>query len=131
LLVSVTNEVASPSYFQQFSDITFMPNGSDKNWIRLRVTANGFFCRHGQWPSEIYVPEDCYRNFEEALFMPETWAKVQAKIRVIPSDLLFVATNKQGGRFTYGERSGTGYELGQDFEEWIGLRPDHPHAYDD
>jgi len=28
-----------------------MPNGDDKNWVRLCAALDGFFGRYGRWPT--------------------------------------------------------------------------------
>ncbi|HEY0793169.1 MAG TPA: hypothetical protein VGD78_19045 [Chthoniobacterales bacterium] len=92
-----------------------MPNGHDKNWVRLCVTINGFRMRYGRWPSRVRMPEGCIADLRDRLFTGPEFEKITAKITLIPDEQSIVAEDDSGASFAYGEqRPGAGACLGVD-----------------
>jgi hypothetical protein len=94
-----------------------MPNGHDKNWIRLCITIDGFRMRHGGWPNRVFMPEVCIADLRDNLFTVRDFAKITAKITLVPDERSIFAEDDSGASFTYGEEcpSAAGW-LGVDTE---------------
>lgn len=94
-----------------------MPNGHDKNWIRLCITIDGFRMRHGHWPNRVCMPEVCIADLQDRLFTARDFAKITAKITLVPEERSIVAEDDSGASFIYGEEcpSAAG---------WLGVDPE-------
>ena len=103
-----------------------MPNGSDKNWRRLAVTAEGFFQRYGHWPDRISVPHGCFEDLHHGQLLPDSWAALQKRMRVLPSDLQFVAEGAPGELYEYCDETNQPFDLAESFESWSRLHADGP-----
>lgn len=98
-----------------------MPNGYGKNWCRLCATIEGFYARHGRWPSRIMVPEWLDQNLDDIL-TPEVYGKVRSKIRIIPGGESIIAKDDFGASYDYSEHSLPDKRI--PVEEWLEVYPD-------
>jgi len=81
-----------------------MPNGHDKNWIRVCVTINGFRARHGHWPTQVRLPARCLANIRDDLFTPEDYACIVAKITFVEDESCMMALDADGRTSKYNRR---------------------------
>ncbi|MEX2282390.1 MAG: hypothetical protein WEE89_07895 [Gemmatimonadota bacterium] len=102
-----------------------MPNGEDKNWVRLCATVDGFKHRYGSWPTEIRLPALCLCDLKEHLFTPADVSRIEAKIRLVVDEDRFRATDAHGNSSDY---------LSEDFPDlahedtaqaWFDVEPRH------
>src|SRR3954469_1296705 len=56
----------------------------DKNWIWLCGTMEAFREEHGRWPTRVHLPPSIFANLQEHLLTPEDFARVTAKVSLIP-----------------------------------------------
>jgi len=70
-----------------------VPNGYDKNWIWLCATMEAFREEHGRWPTRVHLHPRIFANLQEHLLTPEDFARVTAKVSLIPD----------GGGITFAE----------------------------
>jgi len=46
-----------------------MPNGIDRNWIRLCGAIDGFKMRFGFWPTKVFLPQIILDDLEKMFFL--------------------------------------------------------------
>ena len=99
-----------------------MPNGSNKNFVRMCLTINGFHARYGTWPTTVRVPPFVVPELRDHILGPEAFARVELKIRVIPQEGTFVAEDEGGGRFDYdADHDSIPAYPKIDAREWLGV----------
>lgn len=98
-----------------------MPNGHDKNWIRLCAAIDGFRSRYGRWPVRVRMHEMSLRDFD-FLFTREDLARITAKVALIPDEVPMIAEDDSGA-YNYGEEGFA--ERAPDIcaAAWLGVRP--------
>ena len=101
-----------------------MPNGFDKNWVRLCAAVDGFFQRHGHWPSRVIVLPASLDNLRENVFSEETFRVLSAKLELIPGGAPMVAEDAEGNRYSYGEDGFPSSRPSPSAQEWLGVRSD-------
>jgi hypothetical protein len=107
-----------------------MPNGNDRNWVRVRAALEGFFVRHGRWPTRVRLYPDTLRDLRDHLFLPASWRRLTDALTFVADEHApIVAEDDDGNAYSYGE----------DFlperprvtaEQWLGVAPDAPGAHD-
>lgn len=99
-----------------------MPNGHDKNWIRLCAAIDGFRSRYGRWPVRVRMHEMSLRDFD-FLFTREDLARISAKAALVPDEAPMIAEDDSGARYNYGEEGFP--ERAPDIRAaaWLGVRP--------
>jgi len=108
-----------------------MPNGNDRNWVRLRAALEGFFVKHGHWPSRVRLHRDTLEDLKSHLFTPESWTRLSEKLEFLADeDAPIVAEDAAGSSYSYGREGFPDRRPPQSAEEWLGVAPDTPHAYD-
>ena len=101
-----------------------MPNGSDKNYYRLKATIAGFRARYGEWPGRVRVWPD-YLQTLYAMLPAGGWSRLVRKLDLVAADpeaqpVPFVAEGAAGERFEiYEEMSAEALqEVEAEVEEW-------------
>jgi hypothetical protein len=97
-----------------------MPNGIDKNWIRMCAALDGFRARYGSWPTKIRLPEGAI----EALFTAGTLARLEQKVRFIYDGSPFLAEDETGRSYSYGQEGFSNQPPDIPATEWLGVEPD-------
>lgn len=103
-----------------------MPNGYDRNWVRLCAAINGFRLRHKRWPTRIRLTPSMLSNLREDIFTPESFKKIEEHVRFILDDAPVVAEDDLGGRYSYGEQGFPKTQPDIDARFWLGVIPDRP-----
>ena len=75
-----------------------MPNGYDKNWIRINLTINGFRGKFKSWPTKITLDDLILRDLRDNLFTSESLAKIEEKLELIPIDKGMIVAEDDKGR---------------------------------
>jgi hypothetical protein len=104
-----------------------MPNGDDKNYDRLCVTVDGFYARHGRWPTRVRLGQDELDNLRDELFSPKRWARIASKLEfTAETDVGFIASaSDRDESFNYREPHDADFPR---VKGWLG-EPDFPsHA---
>lgn len=108
-----------------------MPNGVDKNWVRLCCALEGFHAVHGHWPIRVRVYPESLRDLKRHLFRPATWRRITERIAfVADKEAPFIAEDAEGRRFSYGTDGVPGQATPVSAEEWLGVSPDRPGLYE-
>lgn len=96
-----------------------VPNGDERNWSRFCFTIAGFREAHGCWPSRVLLPEDLLRDIE-SLMAPESFRKLNERIKIVTRDGDIVAEDDSGHTYVYG----TAWPDYQEVEGWLGVTAD-------
>jgi hypothetical protein len=98
-----------------------MPNGHDKNWIRLRAAIEGFYVRYGHWPTRVRMFSGALADIRDHLFTPADFAQLASKVRLIADEAPFVAEDDMGNIYNYGQE---GFERpSMRAEDWLRVTP--------
>jgi hypothetical protein len=103
-----------------------LPNGYEKNWIRLCAALSGFRVRYGIWPSRVRISPVILDNLRQDLFSPEGFAKLEEKLQFIPGGEAFLVEDEEGRSYNY---SLEGFPLQKpdvDPVYWLDTSPDIP-----
>ena len=102
-----------------------MPNGFDKNWIRLCFAIDGFRRTYGKWPTCVRIHPACLNNLREHVFTPDDFEKLQSKIELVADPNVGMEAEGDGDkRYDYGK---DGFSERPDLtaSEWLGVKPIH------
>ena len=97
-----------------------MPNGIDKNWVRMCAAIDGFRVRYGSWPTRIRLPEGAI----EYLFSAETFSRLGQMIEFIYDGSPFIAEDETGGSYNYGQEGFSNQPPDIPASEWLGVELD-------
>jgi hypothetical protein len=100
-----------------------MPNGADKNFIRLCAAIDGFRICYKAWPKAIRLPEGAIADLRDHVLGPQAFAKVEAKVRLIPDNAFMVAEDGTGRTYEYGEMAFPDQEPDVCTRDWLGVEP--------
>ena len=104
-----------------------MPNGDDKNWVRLCIAVEGFRARYQKWPETALISKDIAENIKQ-LFEPLDYEAVLMKLEIVEVEGAphIELVDKAGNSFNYGEERD--FEQEGDARSWFGVTPDaHNH----
>lgn len=102
-----------------------MPNGYDKNWIRLGGAIDGFCVRFGHWPTKIRLPEGILNDIKN-LFTEASFKKIEDKLEFIIEDMTIVAEDLKKNRYCYGDEGFPKERPEISWEQWLEVHPDNP-----
>ncbi len=105
-----------------------MPNGDDKNWIRVCCAIDGFRARYGRWPKRVRLMPIAYIDLLSHVLTPLGSAIVSSVVELVPEDdAEMIADDGTGAEFNYGRDGGPERELDTATLIWFGqaiMRPD-------
>ena len=108
-----------------------MPNGADRNWVRVVAALEGFFVAHGHWPLRVRLPLVSLENLHFHLFTPASWHRLNQHIQFIQDESAgIIAEDDAGNIYNYGTQGFPKSRPATRAEEWLGVRPDTPAAHD-
>jgi hypothetical protein len=81
-----------------------MPNGHDKNRIRLLGAIDGFRAKHDAWPTRVSIFPGSLRDIREDLFSPDLYAKLTDRVQLIANEAPFVAEDDHGNSYSLGPK---------------------------
>jgi hypothetical protein len=106
-----------------------MPNGHDKNYIRLCAAIDGFRTRYGRWPARVRIFPAALANLRDDVFTAVDFARITAKVALVPDDAPMIAEDDTGASYDYGRE---GFPLNRPTPcaaEWLGVTPKpDPHG---
>lgn len=105
-----------------------MPNGHDKNWVRLCAAVDGFHARYGRWPTRVRLFPECLADIRDDLFTPEDYASITAKVALVPDKASMIAEDESGASYNYGAEGFRETSPGPSAYEWFGVSP-KPETY--
>jgi|SRR5579862_4521876 len=101
-----------------------MPNGHDKNWIRLCGAIDGFRVRYGRWPDRVRMFPICLDDIRNCLFTPADLAAIVAKVKLIADDgAETIAEDDTGASYNYGKEGFPTNRPKPGAAEWLGVKP--------
>jgi hypothetical protein len=100
-----------------------MPNGHDKNWIRLCGAIDGFRARYGRWPARVRIFPASLADIRDHLFTPDDYARIVAKIALIADEAPMVAEDDLGGSYSYGQEGFPKQTAIPNAADWLGVKP--------
>jgi hypothetical protein len=96
-----------------------MPNGRDKNVVRLCAAIDGFRLRFGEWPTIAYLWPGCIEDLRGCL-TAEGFANLEAKLQLHESEGATVRVEDASGRsYDYGTEGFPEGEPELRAEEWL------------
>lgn len=105
-----------------------MPNGADKNWVRLCAALDGFRMKYGSWPKRVRLDAMCLEDLR-AVFSPPRWAILTEHIDFVPEAGVGVQAEDGTGSQTYcyGTEGFPDRQPEPDARGWLGIHPDRLH----
>ena len=100
-----------------------MPNGADKNWVRLCAAIDGFRARHKLWPTTIRLGKREYKDLQW-MFTKESFGKLAEKLRFVTIDLGMAAEDHEGRKYDYAKEGFSKKQPDITAKEWLGVEPD-------
>lgn len=81
-----------------------MPNGADKNWVRVCTAIDGFVAKHGHPPTLVEMNPWVFTNLVGHVPTPTGYALVSSVVRLAPGDegMGVIARDDSGAAFDYG-----------------------------
>jgi cold shock CspA family protein len=107
-----------------------VPNGHDKNWVRLCGAIDGFRVRYGRWPTRVRAYPMSLRDFD-FLFTPEDLARIRAKIALVGDDLPMIVEDDSGAQYDYGREGFPVQAPDVRAADWLEVSPIESHSTDD
>jgi hypothetical protein len=99
-----------------------MPNGGDKNFVRLCGALDGFKVRYGRWPIRVVIYPMSLDDLREHVLSPEAFATVMQKVRLVEGDAGFQAEDGEGNVYDYANEGFPESRPNPTAEEWLGVR---------
>jgi hypothetical protein len=100
-----------------------VPNGSDKNLVRLCAAVDGFRSRYKRWPTRVTTDPRCIDDLRDHVLSKEDFARISALLSLVPKERgSFTAEDDQGGKYDYGTEGFAKGEPDVKAYEWFGLR---------
>lgn len=103
-----------------------MPNGFDKNWVRLCAAVDGFYVSYGKWPPRVLLFAGAIENLKTDVFSHESFAKLVSKLDLVASESPMIAQDDDGNQYSYGEQGFLEQEPPVSAVDWLSIEPDGP-----
>lgn len=107
-----------------------MPNGYDKNWVRLVAAVTGFHIRYGTWPVRVRMFPACLSSIQESVLSAESFAQLTAKLDLIADEVAHTAEDDEGNAYCLGTDGWPESGPDKSVAVWLGVAPDRPHDPD-
>jgi hypothetical protein len=105
-----------------------MPNGGDKNWVRVCVAIDGFRVQFGRWPQRVRITPLAFDDLVAHVLTPIGFALVSSYVELVPEDdAAMIADDGTGAEYNYGQQESPQGKPDPPTREWFGeavLRPD-------
>lgn len=101
-----------------------MPNGDDKNWIRLCGAIDGFRVKYGKWPTKVLLPMGILDDLKQHVFSRERFVKIEEKLTFVIEDLPIVAAEDKGNSYSYGDLGFPERRPQITAQKWLDVFPD-------
>ena len=106
-----------------------MPNGADKNWVRLCGALDGFYMRYGRWPTRVRVFPASLADLRERLLSPGALAMVESKLQLVADEASMVAEDDEGRSYDYGQEGFPPQRPAPRAAEWLGVEPNREDGH--
>jgi hypothetical protein len=98
-----------------------MPNGDDKNLMRLYEVVDGFRRRFGRWPTTIRLPQFERENLLEGVLTEVGRDTLLARLDFVTDEERFCAEDASGARYAYLSRAARPNDGEPSAAEWLGV----------
>lgn len=80
-----------------------MPNGADKNWVRVCTAIDGFIAKHGHMPMVVEMNQLVFADLVGHVLTPTGYALVSSVVRLVPGGegIVVIARDDLGAAFDY------------------------------
>lgn len=78
-----------------------MPNGAEKNWIRLLAAVDGYWQRYGAWPTHVVLPEVCLADLRDHILSTDDFVRLRSVITLEVEEDRFAATDGADRAYDY------------------------------
>ena len=107
-----------------------MPNGHDRNLVRLLLAVEGFRARYRRWPQRIRFREG-YIDELQKLLTEEGFRNLTSKLELVADDVDGIfAEDDLGGLFSYGQALSSDGKSDLPAREWLSNLQQKPHPDD-
>ena len=100
-----------------------MPNGHDRNWVRVCAAVDGFYIRYGRWPTRVRLFPVTLADIRDHLFTPNDYARITSKVSLVPDEAPVIAEDDSGASYSYGKEGFPKRRPSPSAEEWFGVFP--------
>jgi hypothetical protein len=98
-----------------------MPNGGDKNWIRLCAAIDGFRLRYDRWPSRIRLNPYSLEDLRYHILPIVEFARIEKQLKFISDEKAgMIAEDDTGAAYDYGNEGFPETRPDPDAREWLG-----------
>ena len=98
-----------------------MPNGDDKNWIRLCGAIDGFRVRYDRWPTRIRINRMMFEDLRDHVLPRKAFAQLQRQLEFIVEDeMLMAAEDDTGAIYDYSREGFPESRPDPDARTWLG-----------
>ena len=104
-----------------------MPNGDDRDWIRLCAAIDGFRSVHGAWPTRVRARHGFIQGLRDHLFSPDAYARLTSRIELVPDEASIVAEDGSGRSYDYGRQGFPETPPDIAAAHWLEVAPDRGH----
>ena len=98
-----------------------MPNGGDKNYVRLCAAIDGFKARYGRWPERVVVEQGYIEDIRDHVLAPGEFDRMQQKLKVVEGDARFRAEDDAGNFYHYEDEGFPARKPEPSAREWLDL----------
>jgi hypothetical protein len=98
-----------------------MPNGDDKNLMRVYEVVNGFRRKHGRWPTTIRLPEISCDDLLNHVLTDDGRAAIRAKLDFVVDEDEFCALDAGGAKYEYLSGRSEPPQGEASAAEWLGV----------
>lgn len=98
-----------------------MPNGHDKNFVRLCAALDGFKSRYGKWPTRVVAWEMSIDDIRDYVLSRDDFEAVIQKVALVPGDAAFRAEDDEGNVYDYANEGFTEQPPRPSAREWLGV----------
>ena len=100
-----------------------MPNGEEKNWVRLCAAIDGFRLRFGKWPTVVCMDRVVYEDLQW-MFSEQAFRALKDKVRLrVKRGATIAAEDGEGRVYDYGREGFPPETLEPSAHEWLGVCP--------
>lgn len=107
-----------------------MPNGHDRNWIRVCGAVDGFRQRYGRWPLRVRIMPGAFADLVNHILTPDGFVVVNSKFELVAEDdAEMIAEGPDGETYCYGKEGFPTQDVSPSTGKYFGeaiLRPEPP-----
>ena len=98
-----------------------MPNGGDKNWVRVCAAIDGFRVKYGRWPKRVRLMPIAYVDLVGHVLTPPGFALVSSFVKLVPEqEAEMIADDEGGAEYCYGDQGFPKTKADPPTRKWFG-----------